>query len=513
MTGELEPGAQLALRPAAPAVIMGGDGTVMTYAELDARSKRLARLFYAAGLRAGDHVAVMLENHPRYFEVVWGAQRTGLYTTPINWHLKPNEAGYIIEDCGATALITSHALAGLAAELEPRLAAVSVRLMMDGTIDGYERYEDAIAQHPAEPLLDEVEGSLMFYSSGTTGRPKGIKRTLQRQSFGSGGGALIMSLQRKYGITRDTVYLCPAPLYHAAPLGWSITAQRLGATVVVMETFDPVRCLELIERHGVTHAQFVPTHFVRMLKLPDDVRRAHDTSTLKVIVHAAAPCPIDVKRQMIDWWGPIINEYYGGSEGIGLCTIDTEQWLRHPGSVGLPMAGGVHILAEDGSEQPAGTPGQIWFDSEFRFEYHNDPAKTAGAYNDRGWGTLGDIGYVDDDGYLYLTDRVSHTIISGGVNIYPQEVENALTMHPAVTDVAVIGVPNADLGEEVKAIIVPARPADAGDELAAELIEYCRSRLANYKCPVTVDFVDELPRLPNGKLLKRQLRDTYWART
>ena len=250
MTGELEPGAQLATRPDAPAVIMGGGGTVVTYAELDARSKRLARLFHAAGLRAGDHVAVMLENHPRYFEVVWGAQRMGLYTTPINWHLKPDEAGYIIEDCGATALITSYALAGLAAELEPRLAALSVRLMMDGTTDGYERYEDAIAQHPAEPLLDEVEGSLMFYSSGTTGRPKGIKRTQQRQPFGSGGGALIMSLQRKYGITRDTVYLCPAPLYHAAPLGWSITAQRLGATVVVMETFDPVRCLELIERHA-----------------------------------------------------------------------------------------------------------------------------------------------------------------------------------------------------------------------------------------------------------------------
>jgi acyl-CoA synthetase (AMP-forming)/AMP-acid ligase II len=513
MTGELEPGAQLATRPDAPAVIMGASGAVVTYAELDAGSKRLAKLFHAAGLRSGDHVAVMLENHPRYFEVVWGAQRMGLYTTPINWHLKPDEAGYIIEDCGATALITSHALAGLATELEPRLAAASVRLMMDGTIHGYERYEDAIAQHAAEPMPDEVEGSLMFYSSGTTGRPKGIKRPLQGQPFGSGGGPLIMSLQRKYGITRDTVYLCPAPLYHAAPLGWSITAQRLGATVVVMETFDPVRCLQLIERHRVTHAQFVPTHFVRMLKLPDDVRRAHDTSTLQVVVHAAAPCPIDVKRRMIDWWGAIINEYYGGSEGIGLCTIDTEQWLRHPGSVGLPMAGGVHILAEDGGEQPAGTPGQIWFDSEFRFEYHNDPAKTAGAYNDRGWGTLGDIGYVDDDGYLYLTDRVSHMIISGGVNIYPQEVENELTMHPAVTDVAVIGVPNADLGEEVKAIIVPARSTDAGDELAAELIEYCRSRLAHYKCPVTVDFVDALPRLPNGKLLKRQLRETYWART
>jgi long-chain acyl-CoA synthetase len=506
-----EPGAQLATRAGAPAVIMGESGVVVTYAELDARSKQLAQLFHAAGLRAGDHVAVMLENHPRYFEVAWGAQRTGLYTTPVNWHLNAEEAGYVIEDCGATAFITSYALADVAAQLEPRLDAVATRLMIDGTAPNYESYEEAIGKQPAQALVGETEGSFMFYSSGTTGRPKGIKRAQRSQPFGSGGGPQIMLIQRLYGFTSETVYLCPAPLYHAAPLGWSISAQRVGATVVVMERFDPVRCLELIERYRVTHAQFVPTHFVRMLKLPDDVRAAYDTSSLQVAVHAAAPCPVDVKRRMIEWWGPIVNEYYAGSEGIGTCAIDTAQWLAHPGSVGVPLAGKLHILDERGHEQPAGAAGQIWFESEFTFEYHNDPAKTAEAYNDRGWSTLGDIGYLDDDGFLYLTDRASHMIISGGVNIYPQEVENELTMHPAVADVAVIGVPNTDFGEEVKAIVVPADPRAAGQDLAKELIDYCRARLAHYKCPVTIDFVDVLPRLPTGKLLKRQLRDQYRA--
>jgi acyl-CoA synthetase (AMP-forming)/AMP-acid ligase II len=507
-----EPGAQVAERPDAPGVIMAGSGSTVTYAELDARSKRFARLLHAAGLRPGGHVAVMLENHPRYFEVFWGAMRAGLYITPINWHLKADEAGYIIEDCGATAVVTSHALAAVASQLEPYLGGATVRLMVDGTVPGYDSYEEAIAGHPAEALDDEVEGSYMFYSSGTTGRPKGIKPAIQPRPFGSGGGTLIVLIQQMYGFTADTVYLCPAPLYHAAPLGWSTTAQRLGATVIVMEKFDPVQCLELIERHRVTHAQFVPTHFVRMLKLPDEQRSAYDTSSLKMVVHAAAPCPVDVKRQMIEWWGPIINEYYAGSEGNGFCALDTEQWLAHPGSVGTPMVGRIHILDDDGNEQPTGRAGQIWFESDLRFEYHNDPEKTAGAYNDRGWSTLGDIGYLDDDGYLYLTDRASHMIISGGVNIYPQEVENALTLHPAVVDVAVIGVPNADLGEEVKAVVIPADPAVAGDELAGELIAYCRARLAHFKCPVTVDFVDELPRLPTGKLLKRELRDRYWAR-
>jgi acyl-CoA synthetase (AMP-forming)/AMP-acid ligase II len=452
----------------------------------------------------------MLENHPRYFEVFWGAQRAGLYTTPINWHLKAEEAGYIVEDCGATAFITSSAIADVAAALEPRLGNVRLRLMMDGAIAGYDSYEDTLAAQPSESLADETEGTFMFYSSGTTGRPKGIVSSLQGLPFGSGGGALITLIQHMYGFSQDTVYLCPAPLYHAAPLGWSTAAQRLGATIVVMEKFDPERCLQLIATHRITHAQFVPTHFVRMLKLPDNVRAAADTSSLRMVVHAAAPCPVDVKRRMIEWWGPLINEYYAGSEGNGFCALDSEQWLSHPGSVGKSVLGGIHICDELGEELPLGEAGQIWFESPQRFEYHNDPVKTAGAYHPKGWSSLGDIGYLDAEGYVYLTDRASHMIISGGVNIYPQEVENELTLHPAVTDVAVIGVPNEDLGEEVKAVVIPSDPAAAGNALAAELIAYCRARLAHYKCPVSVDFVDELPRLPTGKLLKRELRSRYW---
>ncbi len=505
-----QPGAHVETRGDAPAVIMASSGDVVTYRELDERSMRVAQLLWSAGLRPGDHIAIMMENHPRYFEIFWGAQRAGYYTTPINWHLKADEAGYIIEDCGATAVFVSAALAAVADELSSYLGNVKVRLMLDGTVDGYDSYEQELANHPAEPLEDETEGAFMFYSSGTTGRPKGIKAAIVPQPYGAGGGALIGLIQMMYGFSPETVYLCPAPLYHAAPLGWSTTSQRLGATVVVMEKFDPLQALELIERYRVTHAQFVPTHFIRMLKLSDEERAAYDHSSLQMVVHAAAPCPVEVKRQMIDWLGPIINEYYAGSEGNGFCAINSEQALSHPGSVGIPLLGTIHICDEDGEELPTREAGQIWFESDLKFEYHNDPEKTASAYNDRGWSSLGDIGYLDGEGFLYLTDRASHMIISGGVNIYPQEVENELALHPAVADVAVIGVPNADLGEEVKAVVIASDPAAAGEELGAELITFCRSRLAHYKCPVSVDFVTELPRLPTGKLLKRQLRDAYW---
>ncbi len=506
-----QPGAYVDGRGDEPAVIMGASGEVVTYRQLDERSKRLANLLRASGLSPGDHVAVLLENNARYFEVFWATQRCGLYVTPINWHLKPEEAGYIIEDCGATALITSAALGDLARSLEPYLGQVAVRLAVDGPVVGYDRYEDAIERFPADPGVDEVEGTFMFYSSGTTGRPKGIKAALDLKPFGSGGGALIGLIQMMYGFSPDTVYLCPAPLYHAAPLGWSTTAQRLGATVVLMEQFDAAEALALVERHRVTHAQFVPTHFIRMLKLAEGERTAHDLSSLTMAVHAAAPCPVDVKQQMLEWWGPIIHEYYAGSEGNGFCAIGPEQWLSHPGSVGLSVLGVIHILDEDGAELPVGEPGQIWFESDMRFEYHNDAAKTAAAFNDRGWSSLGDIGYLDGEGYLYLTDRVSHMIISGGVNIYPQEVENELVMHPSVADVAVIGVPNRDFGEEVKAVVIAAAGARPGPDLEQLLIQYCRDRLAHYKCPVSVDFVEQLPRLPTGKLLKRELRQRYWG--
>jgi acyl-CoA synthetase (AMP-forming)/AMP-acid ligase II len=505
-----QPGAYVATKGDAPAVIMGESGAVVTYRELDERSKRVAQLLHSGGLRPGDHVAILMENHPRYFEVFWGAQRAGLYTTPINWHLKSEEAGYIVEDCGATALVTSAALEDIARGLEPHLAKVSIRLMVDGVVAGYDSYEDEIARFPAEPLDAEVEGSFMFYSSGTTGRPKGIKPALTGQPFGTSGGALITLIQHMYGFSADAVYLCPAPLYHAAPLGWSTTAQRLGSTIVVMEKFDPASALALIEKYRVTHAQFVPTHFIRMLKLPEQERLGYDLSSLQMVVHAAAPCPVEVKQQMIEWLGPIVNEYYAGSEGNGFCALTSQQWLEHPGSVGVPLIGKIQILDEDGKQLPTGEVGQVWFDSGLRFEYHNDPAKTAEAFNEQGWSTLGDVGYLDEDGYLYLTDRATHMIISGGVNIYPQEVENLLVLHPSVADVAVIGVPNPDLGEEVKAVVIPAEGAIPGPEFEAELVQYCRDHLAHYKCPRTVDFVDELPRLPTGKLLKRELRRQYW---
>jgi acyl-CoA synthetase (AMP-forming)/AMP-acid ligase II len=489
---------------------MADSGVVVTYRELDEHSKRLAQLFSSRGLRPGDHIAILLENHPRYFEVYWAAQRCGLYTTPINWHLKPEEVGFIVEDCDATALVTSAALGHLAKEIEPYLGGVSIRLAFDGDVVGYEPYEDAVAGLPVEPLLGEVEGSFMFYSSGTTGRPKGIKPALTAEPFGAGGGTIMFLIGQIYGFSADTVYLCPAPLYHAAPLGWSTATQRLGGTVVVMEKFDAARALELIEEHRVTHAQFVPTHFVRMLKLSDEDRQAHDLSSLEMVVHAAAPCPVDVKRRMIDWWGPIIHEYYAGSEGNGFCAIGPDQWLAHPGSVGLPIVGTVHIVDDEEHELATGEVGQVWFENDLRFEYHNDPQKTAAAYDDRGWSTLGDIGYLDDDGFLHLTDRASHMIISGGVNIYPQEVENQLVMHPAVADVAVIGVPNADMGEEVKAVVLLAEAVTPDADTASELMTYCRERIAHYKCPVSIDFVEELPRLPTGKLLKRTLRSRYW---
>ncbi len=512
--GKMYPGAHVEEHGDKPAVIMANSGEVVTYRQLDERSMQVAQMLHAAGLRPRDHIAIMLDNDPRYFEIYWGAQRAGLYITPINWHLTADEGGYIIEDCGASALFMAASLAPVAAQMGSRLDGLSLRVAVGGDVgnevQGFVDYDERLARFPAEPLADEIEGSFMFYSSGTTGRPKGILGQVQEVPFGEGVGALVTLIQMMYGITSDTIYLCPAPLYHAAPLGWSTAVQRLGGTVVVIEKFDPLGCLATIERQRISHAQFVPTHFIRMLKLPEADRQRFDHSSLQMVVHAAAPCPIDVKRQMIEWWGPIINEFYAGSEGNGFYALNSAEALARPGSVGRALLGIAHICDEYGNEMPTGEAGQIWFESPTDFSYHNDPIKTASAHNAKGWSSLGDIGYLDGDGYLYLTDRTSHMIISGGVNIYPQEVENELSMHPKVADVAVIGVPNADLGEEVKAVVIVAVDVIGDDALAAELITFCRSRLAHFKCPVSIDFVDELPRLPTGKLLKRQLRSSYW---
>jgi long-chain acyl-CoA synthetase len=488
------------------AVIMSDGSRPMAFAELDRRSLQVSRLLSGLGVRPGGHVALMLANRPEFFEIAWGAQRRGTLWTPVNWHLTASEAQYIVEDCGAQVLFASPETADVAAQIAERLPGITTFLCgaeRPGT--GLASYERARAEQSSEPLGDEVEGVYFFYSSGTTGRPKGINREHDFPPFGSGSG-LELLMREAFGFGPDSVYLCPAPLYHSAPIAWSMGTHRNGGTVVLMERFDAAECLRAIERHRVTHVQFVPTHFVRMLKLPDAQRRAFDLSSLRVVVHAAAPCPVDVKRQMFDWLGPKIFEYYAGSEGNGLTMIGPQEWLAHPGSVGRPAPGTVHIVGEDGEELPAGQDGVIYFEGA-PFEYHNDPAKTAGSRDDRGWSTLGDVGHLDTDGYLFLADRRTDLIISGGVNIYPAEIEHALIMHPAVADVAVIGVADPEMGQSVLAVVQPAGGSPPRPDLADELIAHCRSRLASFKCPRTIEFVAELPRLPTGKLLRRKLRE------
>src|ERR1700722_14008352 len=471
--------------PGKPAVIMADGSGLVTYGELEARSRQVARLLASLGVGAAGHVAIMLANRPEYFEIAWGAQRAGTYWTPVNWHETAEGAARMP---GGQVFVTGGE--------RP-------------TLRGVASYEAAIAGLSAEPIEPgpdgaEVEGSTGFYSSGTTGRPKGIMRAAEFPPFGA-GVPLDLVMLLVFGFGPDSVYLCPGPLYHAAPLGFSMGTHRAGGTVVLMDRFDPAGCLRAIEAHRVTHTQFVPTHFVRMLRLPDPQRRAFDLSTLETVIHAAAPCPVDVKQAVIAWFGPVVWEYYAGSEGNGMTVIGTEEWLSHPGSVGRGVSGSVHILDENGAEQPVGQDGLIYFDGG-AFEYRNDPDKTAGSRNEQGWSTLGDIGRLDAEGFLYLSDRRPDLIISGGVNIYPREVEEALIGHPAVGDVAVIGVPDPDMGQSVLAVVQPSGEESGSAALAAELIAYCRGRLAGFKCPRSVEFVAELPRTPTGKLLRRQLR-------
>jgi long-chain acyl-CoA synthetase len=497
--------------PEAAALVMAGSGETVTYAQLEDRSRRLAAALRTRGVAAGDHISILMENNRAYLEVAWAAQRSGLYYTAINSHLRPGEVQYVLDDCGAVALVASEAMADVVAALD--LSRIPVRVAGAGALPGFEQYDEVLAATEPRPLDGDREGREMLYSSGTTGRPKGVRKDLPATPFGDPSATPVLLARavagQGRGVGPGSVYLCPAPLYHSAPLVYSMSMQRLGATVVVMERFDPRRCLELIERHRVTHAQFVPTMFVRMLRLPPDERERYDLSSLQFVVHAAAPCPVPVKRQMLEWWGPIIHEYYSGTEDIGSTFITPEEWLAHPGSVGRPLEE-CHIVGPDGEELPPGEEGVVYFAGGRPFEYHNDPDKTASVTDHRGWRTLGDIGRLDEDGYLYLTDRQAHMIISGGVNVYPQEAENVLAGHTAVADVAVIGVPDAEMGEAVKAVVQPVDGAAAGPELATALLEHCRSELATYKCPRTVDFVDELPRDPNGKLYKRLLRERYW---
>jgi long-chain acyl-CoA synthetase len=492
------------------AVVMSdGSGTV-TYAELDERSRRVAALLRAHGVRSRDHAALVMGNRPEFLEVAWGAQRAGTYWTPVNWHLTEDEAAYVVDDCGARVLFASEETGDLAARIAARTPALEATYVAGNPREGLQDYAEALAGASAEAVADETEGIYFFYSSGTTGRPKGIRQNHAFPPFGT-GLTIDHVMASSFAFGPDSVYLCPAPLYHAAPIGWSLGTQRNGGTVVLMEKFDPLECLRVIEEHRVTHVQFVPTHFVRMLKLPEEQRRAFDLSSLQVVVHAAAPCPVEVKRQMIEWLGPKVLEFYAGSEGAGMTVISSPEWLSHPGSVGRPAVGTVHILGEDGAELPPGEVGAIYFEGAGTFEYHNDAEKTAGAHNDLGWTTLGDLGSVDEEGYLYLADRRTDLIITGGVNVYPAEVEEALVLHPAVADVAVIGVPDAEMGQSVKAVIQPAAGQTAGPELAEELLTHCRSALAGFKRPRSIEFVVELPRLPTGKLLRRRVREEHGA--
>jgi fatty-acyl-CoA synthase len=504
----MTPGWHAHSRPDAPAIVMASSGETTTFAELEERSRRFAGALRSRGLSAGDHIAILMENNRAYLEIAWAAQRSGLYFTAVNSHLRRGEVQYILDDCEAKALIASPAMTDVVAELD--LSRIPIRVAA-GELPGFDSYDDVLRSAPMNAAEDELEGREMLYSSGTTGRPKGVRKTLSATPLGDPTSipVLLAVVIGENGVDESSVYLSPAPLYHSAPLVYSLSMHRIGATVIVMERFDPQQCLDLIQRYGVTHAQFVPTMFTRMLRLPKEVRETYDVSSLQFAVHAAAPCPIAVKRQMIDWWGPIISEYYAGTEDIGSSHISAEEWLAHPGSVGRPREE-CHIVGPDGEELPAGHSGVIYFAGGRDFAYHNDPGKTASVLNERGWRTLGDIGYLDEDGYLYLTDRQAHMIISGGVNIYPQEAENCLAGHPAILDVAVIGVPDEEMGEAVKAVVQLVDSAAAGPELEAELLAYCRAELATYKCPRDIDFVHALPRDENGKLYKRRLREEYW---
>lgn len=499
--------------PDQPAIIMGATGETMTYGEYEARSNRAAHLLRAAGLKRGDHIAVLMENSTRMLEIAAAAERTGLYFTLINTYLQPDEVAYIVANSKSRLLFTSAACRP-AAEAAAANCPDLERMFITGQgtpPEGWESYDAAAAGLPGDPVPDESLGTAMLYSAGTTGQPKGVLRGLPDVAP-SEPLPVIWFVSALFGFRNGMTYLSPAPLYHSAPAASVSAALRLGATSVVMEHFDAEQWLALVERYKVTNCQMVPVMFSRLLRLPDEVRAGYDTSSLECIAHAAAPCPLPVKRAMIDWLGPIITEYYGGTEANGFTFCDSAQWLAHPGTVGKPVLGELLILDDEGDECPTGTDGTIWFRGATEFEYFRDPVKTAESRRDGGQtSTLGDVGHVDAEGYLYLTDRKTYMIISGGVNIYPQETENLLSSHPAVLDVAVIGVPNEDLGEEVKAVVQLADPTAAGPELAQELIDYCRERIAHFKCPRTIDFVTELPRSATGKLYKRLLRDKYWA--
>lgn len=500
---------------------MCSTGEIVTFGELEVRANEGAHLFRKHDLRAGDHIAILMENRREFLEICFAADRSGIYYTTISTHLTFDEIAYILQDCGAQLLIVSDKYKDLLHKLLDNTHAQYHCYLVGGEADSHKEplqqtqgkaihnWNDAVTELPKTPIVDEAQGLDMLYSSGTTGRPKGIKWPLPNQLPGT-RSMLIDLLTALYGYGPETRYLSPAPLYHAAPMRHSMVVIKMGGTAYIMDRFVPAVALELIQTHRITHSQWVPTMFVRFLKLPDDVREKYDLSSMRLAVHAAAPCPIDIKRKMIEWWGEIIEEYYSGTENNGFTSITTSEWLLHPGSVGRAKLGVLHICNEQGDEVPTGLEGEVYFENGHQFTYHNDPVKTAKCTNKVGWTSIGDIGSVDDDGYLYLTDRKSYLIISGGVNVYPQEAENTLLSHPSVLDAAVVGVPDEDFGEAVLAVVQLLNPEDVSDELKADLIAFCRERMSTIKCPRFIEFRESLPRSATGKLYKRKLKKEYW---
>ncbi len=504
----MHPITHAATRPDHPAIVMAGSGETVTYGAMDRTANRFAHLLRAHGLGPDDAFAVLMENNALYLQLLWGSQRAGTMLVPISTRLTAPEIAYILKDSGAKLLIASTAYAEVVDRLGEHGTAVPTLISGSGEL------EDALAAQPETPIADQAPGTVMLYSSGTTGRPKGIRPPPPADPDVQAVVPLVMLATMGAGMPADgsMVYLSPAPLYHAAPLGWCSTVHRLGGTVVVMEKFEPAAALAAIERYRVTDSQWVPTHFVRMLKLEEAERNRYDLSSHARALHAAAPCPVPVKQAMIEWWGPIVNEYYAGSESIGMTLVRAPDWMTHPGTVGRAIHGKLHICGPDGEELPPGEDGLVYFENDVLPSYHNDPDKTAAAMHPRGWMTLGDIGHLDGDGFLYLTDRQSHMIISGGVNIYPQEIENLLVTHEKVMDAAVIGAPDADLGEKVVAVVQPVDMADSGEALEQELRDFLAPQLARNKMPRLFDFRPALPREANGKLYKRELRDEFAAR-
>ncbi len=509
------PGYWSTVFPDKAAVVHAGTGESVSYKELDDRSNQFAQYMWSLGLRRGDHLAIFMDNDVRYFDVVWAALRSGLYLTTVNRYLTDEEAAYIIDNSESEVLVSNSSMADVALNLPKMCPGVKKWLMTGETAAGYESFDEVISSYPAEKLAVEPAGSFMLYSSGTTGRPKGILRPLADALVSEDAGPTSVLQQTLWGFDENCVYLSPAPLYHSAPVSFCTATQALGGTVIMMPRFNEIEALRAIQDFKVTHSQWVPTMFSRMLKLEESARLEFDLSSHKVAIHAAAPCPRQVKQQMFDWWGAIIYEYYGGTELNGFTHVTPEAWLTRPGTVGQSLLGTIHICDDDGREVANGEPGLVYFElPEMPFEYLKDKEKTKDAQHPEhsNWSALGDIGYVDDEGFLFLTDRATFMIISGGVNIYPQEIEDALIMHPKIADVAVVGVPNEEMGEEVKAVVQLETGIEPGSGLEEELMAYAREHIAHYKCPRSIDFEAELPRLPTGKLYKRLLKDRYWGK-